>query len=166
MKNKKLAKKILEMARLDQKVRKIYAKNRLNVEEVKKIDRINLVKMKKIVKEVGWPTISLVGKRVSHLAWLLVQHADGDIKFQEYCLKRMKEAAKRNDVAMANIAYLTDRILVNKGKPQLYGTQFYRNENGRLVPKAIKEFENLDKRRSEMGLEPFKIYKKSLKGRK
>ena len=126
------------MARLDQAVRKSGG-------EITVVDQKNLTRMKQIVSDFGWPTISLVGKKASHMAWLLVQHADEDLKFQKHCLNLMKEAIKKKEVMLPDIAYLTDRVLVNQGKLQIYGTQFY---------KPIKDWQNLNARRIRMGLTP------------
>ena len=52
-----------------------------------------------------------------------------------------------------NIAYLTDRVLFNEGKKQLYGTML-RKENGRFVPKSIEAEADVDKRRTELALQP------------
>jgi hypothetical protein len=65
---------------------------------------------------------------------------DHDVKFQEYCLNLMKNASD-GDVLKKQIAYLTDRILVNTGKKQLYGTQFYLNKKGVYGPRPIKDLE-------------------------
>lgn len=165
MKNKKLEKEILQMAQIDQKIRKVYVKDSSLSKQVEKIDTSNLKKMKKIVKEFGWPTISLVGKKASHLAWLLIQHADKDVDFQEHCLELIIRAGGNNDVSKANIAFLTDRVLVNRGKPQIYGTQFYEDRTGKILPRIISNAETLDERRKEIGLESFKAYQKKL-GRK
>lgn len=161
--NKKLANQILEMAKLDQQVRKAYGKNPSLAKKMKVIDTANLLKMKKIIRKFGWPTVSLVGKKASHLAWLLVQHADNDVEFQESCLKLMKKAVKDNEALKTEIAFLTDRILVNKGKPQIYGTQFYKDKRGKLGPRLIRDIKALDTRRKKMGLENFKLYQKRLK---
>lgn len=162
MKNKKLEKEILQMAQIDQKIRKAYIKNPSFSKELEKIDASNLKKMKKIVKKFGWPTISLVGNKAYRLAWLLIQHADKDVDFQEYCLEFMIKAGGNNNVSKANIAFLTDRVLVNRGKPQIYGTQFYEDKTGKLLPQTIRNIETLDKRRKEIGLERFKVYQKKL----
>ncbi len=138
MQDKKLTQEILTMARLDQAVRKSGG-------EITVVDQKNLTRMKQIVSDFGWPTISLVGKKASHMAWLLVQHADEDLKFQKHCLNLMKEAIKKKEVMLPDIAYLTDRVLVNQGKLQIYGTQFY---------KPIKDWQNLNARRIRMGLTP------------
>jgi len=160
--NKKLAKQILKMAKLDQQVRKAYEKNSSLIKKVKAVDKTNLLKMKKIIKKFGWPTVSLVGKKASHLAWLLVQHADDDVEFQESCLRLMKRAVEDAGVLKTEIAFLTDRILVNKGKPQIYGTQFYKNKAGKFGPRPIRNIETIDERRKSVGLGNFKIYKKKM----
>ena len=54
--------------------------------------------IRKIVKEHGWPGISLVGEDGSRAAWLVVQHMDGDLDFQRSCLALMQEAWDRGEV--------------------------------------------------------------------
>jgi hypothetical protein len=161
MKNKKLAKEILQMTKVDQKIRKAFLNDASLAKELEKIDISNLKRLKKIIKKFGWPTIQLVGKRESNLALLLIQHADHDLKFQKFCLRLMIKEAKRGNVLWENVAYLTDRVLVNSDKPQLYGTQFYDRER-ELIPREILDISNLNKRRKRMGLEPFEKYKKKL----
>lgn len=113
------------------------------------IDPKNTARMKEIVEQIGWPTISKVGEKASTDAWILVQHADKDIEFQKHCLNLMKQEAA-GEVALHDIAYLEDRIRVHSGQPQIYGTQFQWEGN---VPKQeIEDPENVDQRRAEMGL--------------
>lgn len=64
-----------------------------------------------------------------------------------------------DEVSSANIAYLEDRVRVNHGLPQLYGTQFYK-EGELFGPRPIEDIANLDARRAAAGLEPFKNMKK------
>jgi len=113
---------------------------------------------KKIIDKYGWPDIKIVGEKASSGAWLIAQHADKDIKFQEQCLELMK--AKQ--VPLWQLAYLTDRIQTNKKLPQIYGTQYYLTKNRRFINRPIKNKSTLNKRRKEMGLEPFEKYKNKL----
>lgn len=154
IKDKGLAKKIILMATVDQKIRKDYVKDRSLVNKMVRVDHINTRKIKNFVSEHGWPTISLVGKKASHMAWLLVQHADHDLDFQLLCLKLLKQAEKKNDINKQNIAYLTDRVLVNQGKKQIYGTQSYYDDKGELSLYTIKNKRKVNDRRSNMGLGP------------
>lgn len=128
----------------------------------KKIDKENTKTLKKIIKKYGWPTVSIVGKKTSHSLWLLVQHADHDVEFQEKCLGLMKKIFKSNqkDILKQDIAFLADRVSVNKHKPQIFGTQFYLNKQNILIPRAIRNKKGLDKKRKEYGLPSFKVYLK------
>lgn len=85
--------------------------------------------LKQIVQEQGWLSDDKVSKQGELYAWLIVQHSDNDVEFQKLCLKLLKELPKTKE-RNQHIAYLTDRILVNEGKSQIYGTQF---SEGKLI---------------------------------
>lgn len=160
--NKKLAQKISRMAKKDQNMRKsAYKTGKWNTN----IDRKNTEHIKQIIKKYGWPTIFLVGKKASNYAWLLVQHADHDVAFQKKCLKLIEKSYKNNQKSInpANIAYLTDRVLVNESKRQIFGTQFYHNRSGNFVPRPIRDAKNLEENRAKYGLIPFREYQKEFK---
>lgn len=156
-----IAMEILEMARVDQDMR-----NNLGPEKpwAFSIDQNNTARMKDIIDQIGWPTISKVGKAASNMAWLLVQHADHDPVFQEKCLDMLKKVDE-NDVNKSNIAYLEDRVRVNTGRPTLYGTQFFQTSEGGFGPREIEDNENLNKRRAKMGLESFEEYEQKMRER-
>ena len=159
--NKLLAKEIMLMAKRDQSMRnKIFTDKAWEIE----VDQNNTERLKKIVDQYGWPTISLVGPRASQAAWLLVQHADLDLAFQKRCLESMEDIYHRlpKEINQKNIAYLTDRVLVAENKKQIFGTQFYKNEAGEFIPRPIENESTLDERRSKVGLNPFKDYFESM----
>jgi len=126
-----------------------------------KIDRRNTAQLKKILKEIGWPSISKVGKIGSSYAWTLAQHADHDLRFQKKCLGLMKSESK-NEINKANIAFLEDRIAVSDGRPQVYGTQFYKDSNGQIQPRPILDLKNIERLRKVMGLETFDEYRRCM----
>jgi hypothetical protein len=136
----------------------------MNAEKMMKVDQDNTAWMKEVVEKHGWPGKSMVGKDGAFAAWLLVQHADADPKFQAFCLELMKQAQEQDEVRSVDVAYLTDRVLVAQGKKQLYGTQFI-TMFGKMVPRPIEDEPNLDARRAKMGLGPFEDYKKIMEGR-
>lgn len=164
VKNKALAKLISDMAEMDQLERKKARQKQKTYSGLAKSDILRSRRMKRIVNQYGWPTKKLVGKRASRSAWLLVQHADSDVKFQEDCLKLIKEARRDDKDTKMQIAFLTDRVLVNKGKPQIYGTQFYADKDGKIIPRPIIDLLHLDDRRKIMGLGSFKEYKIKIEG--
>lgn len=126
--------------------------------KLKAVDEGNRLWLSEQIKQFGWPGKSLVGEQAAHAAWLLVQHADADPEFQERCLELMK-AAPSGEVTPIDIAYLTDRVLVARGQPQVYGTQC-EEVDGRFQPRACVDPQSLDQRRKEVGLQPIKEYLK------
>jgi hypothetical protein len=130
-------------------------------EEDANLDRIHADRMREIITKIGWPTISKVGVSCSHMAWLLVQHADHDVEFQKCCLDLMKQAPQ-GEVNLEDIAYLEDRVRVNEERPQLYGTQFH-GEGSEYGPRPIEDPEQVDERRKSIGMESLEEYKKFLK---
>ena len=157
--NNRLAEKIIQMAKADQKMRKGDGK------WDDSLDKKNAERMKEIIGEIGWPTRGKVGKDASFYSWLLVQHADHDVDFQKACLDMMKKE-EDGEVGRNEIAYLEDRVRVNEGKPILYGRQFYRNPERVMTCYPVEDPANLDKRRKAMGLESFAEYEKSILDKK
>jgi uncharacterized protein DUF6624 len=123
---------------------------------VKKADQENTKRLSDIIDEHGWPANSLVGRDGSHAAWLLVQHADADLKLQRKCLDLMAKLPKA-EVSQTDLAYLTDRVLLAEGKKQIYGTQFT-SSGGKWEPRPLEDAANVDKRRAKVGLQPLAEY--------
>lgn len=126
------------------------------MQELMKVDAENRAWLIGVVEESGWPGKTQVGVDGAHAAWLLVQHADADPKFQRKCLDLMK-ALPQGEVSGTDIAYLTDRVLCAENKPQLYGTQLI-TVGDKMVPKEIEDEANVDKRRAELGMPPLAEY--------
>lgn len=126
-------------------------------------DSVHTARMKAIVAEHGWPTTRLVGDDGARAAWLLVQHADRHPAFQRECLTLMK-AADPGEVDPVNLAYLTDRVLVNEGKPQVYGTQFW-TVDGEMVPRPIADPAKVETLRAEVGMETMQATHLRMTGR-
>ncbi len=121
------------------------------------VDHRNTARMKQIVEKHGWPTRSMVADDGTRCAWLLVQHGDHAVAFQSKCLKLMQSLRTNEQVFLVDLAYLTDRVLVNESKPQVYGTQCH-IAGGKQQPRPIRDPENVDKRRKAMGMSTLKEY--------
>ncbi len=119
--------------------------------EVRAIDRVHLKRLKLIIKQHGWPTIRLVGQEGEMAAFLIVQHADQEPEFQKRCLGIMGGHLESGEVNRQNYAYLWDRVAVNSGQKQRYGTQLEPGM-GVLALKPVESPGGLDKRRKAMGL--------------
>jgi len=127
---------------------------------VLQVDRANTLRLKAIVRQWGWITISEFGIALSDNAWLLVQHADHDVAFQEESLAMIATALKHKNVAPSNLAYLWDRVKVNRGLPQRYGTQGTCKDKGKWEPNTLENLSRLDEFRTSRGLSSFAEYLK------
>lgn len=113
--------------------------------------------MKRIVDSVGWPTYTRVGREAGHMAWLIVQHQDADPEFQKHCLRLMEPLVAKGEVSGTDFAYLTDRVAINTGGMQMYGTQMSL-VNGKAVPTRLRDPRRVDERRRQVGLGPLDEY--------
>jgi hypothetical protein len=153
MADKILAKEILARFEQEQKVRKATVGGKAKRSGYKTLDRQNTKWLKGVFAEYGWPTFSLVGKKAADAACVMILHADQDVEFQKEALSLMKKAFKKSptQVSKARIAYLTDRILSNEGKPLMFGT-LYDTKGIEVTPKKIKDAKNVNTRRKEYGI--------------
>jgi len=115
--------------------------------------------LKAVIAEKGWPTRSKVGRDGAEAAWLLVQHADQDPDFQAKVLPLIERAAKADEADRADVALLTDRVLVAQGKPLRYGSQFVKGDDGVMRLRPVEDMPGLDARRRAMGLPSLAEYK-------
>src|SRR3989338_10846780 len=125
-----IAEEISQLVKTDQDIRVRMLEDPKSWDD--SVDKHNTVRMKQIIKKIGWPTISKVGEMSSSNAWLLVQHADHYVEFQKYCLSLM-QAQPSHEIDSRDIARLTDRICVNTQKPQVYGAQFTQDSSGKFI---------------------------------
>lgn len=114
--------------------------------EMESIHKANAQRLREIILEIGYPTISKVGEKASNAAWLIIQHAIGEPEFMKECCIMMEECG--SDINPANKAYLYDRIQVFQSKPQKYGTQLTAERT--IYP--VENKENLNEEREKVNL--------------
>jgi uncharacterized protein DUF6624 len=146
---------LAERVERDQAVRReLVASDPVSIElaeRVGQIDAENTARMKELVERHGWPTIARVGAEGEGNAWLLVQHADEDVPFQERCLVLLRGAVAAGEANPKHLAYLADRVDMHRGRPQRYGTQFV-PKDGTLEPWKLEDPARVDEWRAEVGL--------------
>lgn len=129
-------------------------------------DSLNLFHVKIIFRKYGFPGYDILGQEGSRNFWLIVQHQDKIPAFQDSVLQLMKIQVDVGNASLIDYAYLLDRVKVNVGKPQIYGTQMTLNQDGTsYVPKSVVEPEKLNERRKSVGLEPIEKYIESMNKR-
>jgi len=168
--NLALRKELLAMVEEDQSIRNEMIKNgaahpsQAISTRMAEIDARNTARMKSIIKEYGWPGTGLVGWDGTEAAFILVQHADHASQKELWPL--MKKEFGAGNLSGPNYALFTDRVLVDDGKPQVYGSRakpFDQWVAGEPALYPIEDEANVDKRRAEVGLSSLAEYREFIK---
>jgi hypothetical protein len=127
--------------------------------QIMKSDLSNMNRARKIIQQYGWPKISQIGKDGQNNLWLIVQHADQDVLFQQTALKSMEKLKGTKEINMENYAFIYDRVQCNLNYKQLYGTQveWIGNGTASAFRPIVKEYMT-DELRKKIGLQPLQIY--------
>lgn len=160
-----LRKKINRMTLRDQQLRfnRVQALEKTEIAnislQIEKADRDHTSEARAILKKYGWPKIADIGKDGQNNFWLLVQHADHDVHFQQQALREMEKLKAGGEMNMENYAFLLDRILCNLNWKQIYGTQVIWTANGEASGfRPIIREDLADQRRRILGLVPLSTY--------
>ncbi len=130
--------------------------HRLATADAVVIDEKSARYLKDLLDGYDWVDIPRFSRPISQHAWILVQHSDDDVDLQRLALSRMEPYLNSGGVLKRNYAYLWDRVAVNSGALQRYGTQpdWASCSNGMLALMPIEDPENVDLRRGEMQMGP------------
>ncbi len=75
-------------------------------------------------------------------------------------LELLSDAVAGGEASARDLAYLTDRVRVNHGREQIFGTQIRNVEDEVVIPWPVEDRKHLDRRRAEVGLHPISRYKR------
>jgi hypothetical protein len=167
--NLALRKELLALVEQDQKLRNDMIRSGVDHPDKAILARLNAfdshttVRMRSIIKKFGWPGADLVGWDGTEAAFILVQH--GTHSFQKELLPLMQKKFESGDLAGPNYALFLDRVLVEDGKRQVYGSRAmaFAQWNGEAVLYPIEDEANVDKHRAEVGLSSLAEYRMLLK---
>lgn len=107
----------------------------------------------------GFPGYDKVGTDGAKNFWLLVQHCDTWPAFQEQVLEAMAGQVARKNASAQEFAYLTDRVRLNTGRAQVYGTQLtYDTDACQAMPKNLEAAADVNQRRQQVGLDRIESY--------
>lgn len=162
--NAALAEELRKIREMDQEVRRNDAEeegrdpeaaNR-SFQRMKMVDSLNTQRVIEIIETYGWPGADMVGAGGNQAVWLVIQHSEPDV--MEKYLPLMRDAVRRGKAELSELALLEDRVLINQGKHQIYGSQIGVLDNGMLYLRPVDNPDELDKRRACMGLDPIADY--------
>lgn len=120
-------------------------------------DSVNLARVTTIIDSAGWLGEDVVGRKANAALFVVLQHADARPDVQARYLEVMREAVEMGRAAPFDFAMLVDRVEVNHGRPQVYGSQIGWDAGKPFVKPMIDE-EHVNERRAAMGMEPLEKY--------
>jgi hypothetical protein len=121
------------------------------------LDAINVKRVAAILDSMGYPKRHEYGDSAGLATFFVIQHAD--IKYQAKYLPLFEQAAKDREIEWRTVVYMIDRVRLETGQKQLYGTQIQPVKDsitGFLTDKAviapIEDEQNVNERRAKVGL--------------
>ncbi|WP_405384985.1 DUF6624 domain-containing protein [Maribacter sp. LLG6340-A2] len=121
---------------------------------------INERRVKDILDTYGWPTKEMAGEQGNWTLCNVIQHADNDVRI--HYLPLMRQAVKEKKLEPRFLVRAEDRIATERGDLQIYGGQMkYYPETKSFNLWPVYDPENIDKRRTEIGLDSIAIFLKN-----
>lgn len=123
--------------------------------EIVEVNHENLEIVVSLLENCGMPSMNEVSNQQLGAVWLVLQHSI----YPEYTKKYfpdIEKAVNNGDLKKEQYALMKDKILMNEGKPQIYGSQI---KSGKLY--KLIEPEKVNSRRKEMDMEPIEDYLKN-----
>jgi len=117
----------------------------------------NEKRLLELLDKYGWPTTSEVTEYAAAGAALIINHTTHELRAKYFPM--LEAAFKQGEAQPLRYAKMKDRLLVEDGEPQLYGTQV-KFEHLTREPYPILDPERVDQRRANIGLGPLRPYLK------
>lgn len=116
------------------------------------IDSDNTAWLRADLAANGWYRTSTFHPAASNAAWLMIQHADRDPAFQQEMLVMLEPLVAEGEIEPSDFAYLFDRVAVNAGRAQRYGSQGRCVAKGVWAPNDLEDPERVQALRDEFGM--------------
>ena len=120
------------------------------------IDKENAKVVASIVDKYGWLGREDIGDDANETLFLCIQHCEDSVIQHKY-LPIIEDAVRKGNAKPWHFAFLTDRTLMNQGKPQIYGTQRV-TIDGRTYPVPLQNPREVDALRKSIGMESLDEY--------
>ena len=158
---------LCDIGRRDQAVRADWAKvatGSVTQEEaieyamkMEETDSTNLAAVSRILDTYGWP--SGLSDAANKAIFLVIDHSD--LRTMNKYIRFFRDAVEKGYLSMNDLVTMEDRMLMNDGKPQKYGTQAYSLvEDSKTVIYIwpVEDPDKLDALRKAVGLMPIQSY--------
>lgn len=123
------------------------------------IDKENQQIVVSTIEKCGFPSVEKHGNRSVEAVFFVIQHAGKSLR--EKYFAQIKKSADQGDLQWSKVALMEDRMLMDRGEKQKYGSQVQKkngSDKWNLYP--IEDPQNVNKRRAQVGLGPIEEYLK------
>ena len=130
--------------------------------KMEETDNASLASVSHILDNYGWP--AGLSDAANKTIFLVIDHSD--LKTMNKYIGLFRDAVEKGYLSMNDLVTMEDRMLMNAGKPQKYGTQAYSLvEDGKTVIYIwpIEDPDKLDALRKSVGLMPIESYLEMVK---
>ena len=130
--------------------------------KMEETDSTNLVVVSHILDCYGW--LDGLSQEANKAIFLVIDHSDLETMNRYQGL--FHKAAEKGYISFGDLVAMEDRMLMNDGKPQKYGTQAYalgREGESIIYIWPVEEPEKLNERRADAGLSPIEDYLEAVK---
>jgi hypothetical protein len=125
----------------------------------KKNHQVNEKKVRHILDAHGWPEKKIIGEQGNWTICNVIQHSDNEVRVKY--LPMMRQAVLDKQLAPRFLVRAEDRIATENGQLQIYGGQMkYYPETRSFNVWPVKDPENINVRRAEIGLDPIEQFLK------
>jgi hypothetical protein len=121
------------------------------IKRMQEIDKENKQNIVKILTKYGWIEKSKIGSKASEAIFYTIQHSD--LALMDKYLPDLKRLAEMGEAKPIHAAMMEDRVLMNKGKKQIYGTQandWFRADR-KMAIWPIEDPAHVNERRKKVG---------------
>ncbi len=162
--------RLLEIRAADQQLRKAYTpiaeKYGYESMQVKTFwkeaalkDSLHMQEVKTILNRYGWLSRKQIGKEASQTLFMVIQHSN--LPTMKHYLPIMRKAVKANQAESTDLALLEDRVAIESGGEQMYGTQIGMDTlTKEWYVEPLSNPEQVDERRKSIGLPALQVYTK------
>jgi len=113
-------------------------------------------RMLAMLGEIGEPSISNIGAEAAQAVSVLATHTGGETLQKVLAAFNAIYERDKNDAFYQAIPAMTDWLLLQEHKPQRFGTQWLFDESKQPWLPTVEDFEHVNERRAEYGIEPLR----------
>ena len=127
-----------------------------NIELEREVQREHLEIVLSIGAKCGMPNLTVVNESQMSAIWMTMSKAS--YQFRKAFLPNLVIAVENGDMKESHIAAIKDKTLMDEGKPQVYGTQVVRDDQGDWRLYGLEDPNYVDRRRKDIGFGSLQSY--------